>query len=135
MGSLKGASADHDDETFFVNCSFPVTLFGQTGSKVFVSSNGLFTLNEPSLLYEYQKLPYYAWFKNNKLPQYVLAPFWADLKIYQNTPQGIYYEETGEKPNRKLEVEWYMSRFNAAKEYYHFSVIVEEAKPNFATFK
>jgi len=38
-------------------------------------------------------------------------------------------------PNRKLEVEWYLSRYNGPKQYYHFSLVVEEGKPNIAIFK
>jgi hypothetical protein len=57
------------------------------------------------------------------------------LYIYKNTPQGVYYEETGSKPNRKLEVEWYVSRYHSPEQYYHFSVVIEESKPNLATFK
>ncbi len=47
----------------------------------------------------------------------------------------MYYEETGSKPNRKLEVEWYVSRYHSPEQYYHFSVVIEESKPNLATFK
>jgi hypothetical protein len=47
----------------------------------------------------------------------------------------VYYEETGSKPNRKLEVEWYVSRYHSPEQHYHFSLVIEESKPNLATFK
>ena len=113
-----------------------MTLFNARSNKIYISSNGLLTLNYPSDKYNYQKFPYRAWqWQSQPLPDQVLAPFWGDLYIYKNTPQGIYYEETGSAPNRKLEVEWYVSRYSSPKQYYHFSLVVEEAKPNFATFK
>jgi hypothetical protein len=101
---------------------------------LYISTNGLFTLDRASDKYAYQKFPYRGWI-TQPLPDHVLAPFWADLYIYKGTPQGIYYEETGKAPNRKLEVEWYVSRYSNAKQYYHFTLTVEEAKPNMATFK
>ena len=62
-------------------------------------------------------------------PTYALLPFWADLYIYEGTPQGIYYEVAGDAPNRTLTVEWYVSRYQNRDQYYHFSMKVEEARP------
>jgi len=135
VGSLKGAPRDVDDETFYINCSFPVMLFGTASNRIYISVNGLLTLDHASTEYKYQKLPYRGGIFSRGLPSHVLAPFWADLYIYKNTPQGVYYEETGSEPNRKLEVEWYVSRYHSPEQYYHFSLVIEESKPNLATFK
>lgn len=114
-----------------------MTLFNTKSDKIYISSNGLLTLNEASKNYNYEKLPCRGdvlslW---SPLPAYVLAPFWADLFIYKGTPQGMYYEETGVAPARKLEVEWYVSRYNSPDDYYHFSLLLDEAKPNIVVFK
>jgi len=139
VGSLKGAPRDVDDETFYINCSFDVTLFNARSNEVYVSSNGLFTLKKRATDFNYEPFPHRVGLLGGLFgggfPDYVLAPFWADLYIYKGTPQGVYYEETGVKPKRKLEVEWYVSRYHSPSQYYHFSLVVEEAKPNIATFK
>ncbi|KAM0430375.1 hypothetical protein ACHAQK_010706 [Fusarium lateritium] len=48
---------------------------------------------------------------------------------------GIYYEITGQAPSRTLCVEWYASRYGDSTQYYHFLVILEEARPNLVTHK
>lgn len=72
---------------------------------------------------------------NTGLPTYALLPFWADLYIYKDTPQGIYYEAAGEAPGRTLTVEWYVSRYQNRDQYYHFNMTLEEARPNIVTYR
>ncbi|KAI5463870.1 hypothetical protein BGZ63DRAFT_382475 [Mariannaea sp. PMI_226] len=131
IGSLGGAADNYDDKFYPIVCSFPVTIYGHSSTQVFVNINGTLTLDVGDASYGYQPLP----FRNGSLPQYTLLPFWCDLYIYKDTPQGIYYEISGQAPTRTLCVEWYVSRYRDPNQYYHFNVTLEEARPNIAVYK
>ncbi|KAH6960288.1 hypothetical protein DER45DRAFT_627383 [Fusarium avenaceum] len=131
VGSLGGASDNFDDIFYPVVCSFPVTIYGHSSTNIFVSINGLLSLDTGDRSYTYKPLPA----RDVSLPAYTLLPFWCDLYIYKGTPQGIYYEITGQAPSRSLCVEWYVSRYGDSTQYYHFLVILEEARPNIVTYK
>ncbi|KAF4439144.1 hypothetical protein FACUT_4381 [Fusarium acutatum] len=131
VGSLAGAADNYDDIVYPVVCSFPVTIYGHSSTNVFVSINGLFSLDQGNRIWTYQPLPY----RTNEIPPYTLFPFWCDLFIYKDTPQGIYYEIVGEAPSRSLCIEWYVSRYQDKDQYYHFMLILEEARPNIVTYK
>ncbi|KAM0342919.1 hypothetical protein ACHAPU_009123 [Fusarium lateritium] len=131
VGSLGGASDNFDDIFYPIVSSFPITLYGHSSTNVFVSINGLLSLDTGDRSYTYKALPY----RDGGLPTHTLLPFWCDLYIYKDTPQGIYYEITGQAPSRSLCVEWYVSRYGDSTQYYHFLVILEEARPNIVTYK
>ncbi|KAH6889666.1 hypothetical protein B0T10DRAFT_561255 [Thelonectria olida] len=131
VGSLGGASDNFDDIFYPIVSSFPITLYGHSSTQVFVNINGTFTLDRGDASYTYQPLPC----RNMNLPDYTLFPFWCDLYIYKDTPQGIYYEIAGQAPSRTLCVEWYVSRYGDQTQYYHFNMLLEEARPNIVTYK
>ncbi|CEI61638.1 hypothetical protein FVEN_g2706 [Fusarium venenatum] len=131
VGSLGGATNDFDDIFYPIVSSFPVTIYGHSSTSIFVSINGLLSLDTGDRTYTHQPLP----FRNGGLPAHTLPPFWCDLFIYKDTPQGIYYEIVGQAPSRSLCVEWYVSRYGDKDQYYHFLVLLEEARPNIVTYK
>ncbi|RGP77228.1 hypothetical protein FLONG3_4743 [Fusarium longipes] len=131
VGSLGGATSDFDDIFYPIVSSFPITLYGHSSVNVFVSINGLLSLDTGDRTYTHQPLPS----RTGGLPAHTLFPFWCDLFIYKDTPQGIYYEITGQAPSRSLYVEWYVSRYGDKNQYYHFLVLLEEARPNIVTYK
>ncbi|KAK7429057.1 hypothetical protein QQZ08_004464 [Neonectria magnoliae] len=131
VGSLGGAADNYDDIAYPLESTFPITLYGHSSTKVFVSINGVFSLDRGDSSYNYGPLPD----RSKGLPDYVLLPFWCDLYIYKGTPQGIYYEAAGEAPSRTLCVEWYVSRYRDKDQYYHFNLLLEEARPNVVTYK
>ncbi|KPM45732.1 hypothetical protein AK830_g760 [Neonectria ditissima] len=131
VGSLGGASDNFDDIAYPLESTFPITLYGYSSTKAFVSINGVFSLDRGDANFNYVPLPA----RDKGLPDYVLFPFWCDLYIYKDTPQGIYYEPAGEAPSRTLCVEWYVSRYRDRDQYYHFNMLLEEAKPNVVTYK
>lgn len=131
MGSLGGSTGDFDDIFYPIVSSFPITVYNHSSTNIFVSINGLLSLDTGDRTYTHQPLP----FRSGGLPAYTLFPFWCDLFIYKDTPQGIYYEITGQAPSRSLCVEWYVSRYGDKNQYYHFLVILEEARPNIVAYK
>ncbi|KAH7231642.1 uncharacterized protein BKA55DRAFT_653623 [Fusarium redolens] len=131
VGSLGGAADNYDDIVYPIVSSFSVTIFGHSSTNVQVSINGLLSLDTGNRIYNYQPLPY----RSSDIPPYTLFPFWCDLYIYKDTPQGIYYEIIGQAPSRSLCIEWYVSRYQDRDQYYHFMVILEEARPNLVTYK
>ncbi|KAH7187146.1 hypothetical protein DER44DRAFT_800676 [Fusarium oxysporum] len=131
VGSLGGAADNYDDIVYPIVSSFSVTIFGHSSTNVQVSINGLLSLDTGNRIYSYQPLPY----RSSDIPPYTLFPFWCDLYIYKDTPQGIYYEIIGQAPSRSLCIEWYVSRYQHRDQYYHFMVILEEARPNLVTYK
>ncbi|RGP67597.1 hypothetical protein FSPOR_5784 [Fusarium sporotrichioides] len=131
VGSLGGATNDFDDIFYPIVSSFPVTIYDHSSTNVFVSINGLLSLDTGDRTYTHQPLP----FRTGGLPAHTLFPFWCDLFIYKDTPQGIYYEIVGQAPSRSICIEWYVSRYGDKEQYYHFLVLFEEARPNIVTYK
>jgi len=53
----------------------------------------------------------------------------------ENKPHGMFHETVGNAPNRSLTVVWYVTRYGKETQYFHFSLLLEEARPNIATFR
>jgi hypothetical protein len=143
---------------------FPITIYGQSDNKVYVSVNGVshrphhpYTspltrtkqvvfIQKPGgqappyplapndyEIYDNKPLPvfcpqqqYPAGICPSALPPLAVAPFWDDLYIYPNTPQGLYYQVFGSAPARTVVFEWYTSHYNAPAQYYHFTAQFSE---------
>ncbi|KAL4978286.1 hypothetical protein BDW66DRAFT_23080 [Aspergillus desertorum] len=135
VGGLSGAPEDVDDKAFQLDLPFAVSLYGHSSSTLWVIDNGMICLDEaptssPASVRTGQQLPF-----RDGLAPYSLFPLWKDLKITKGKPHGIYYDVEGNAPNRALTIEFYVTRYNMEDQYFHFLVILEEAKPNFATFR
>ncbi|KAK3938950.1 hypothetical protein QBC46DRAFT_342996 [Diplogelasinospora grovesii] len=134
MGSLQGAPVDIDDVFQKVDLPFPVYLYNHASTTVWVTDTGMLCLDKSRHARDNRHgkpLPC----REPEIPPYTMFPFWTDLKICKGKPQGIYYEISGETPDRKFTVEWYVTRYRQESQYFHFNLLLEEAKPNVVTFK
>lgn len=91
--------------------------------------NGVLSLDSGSHSFSRTSLP------TSNLPPYSVLGLWSDLYIYQGTPQGIYYEVTGEVGARTIVFEWYCSQFHQPTQYYHFTMAFYEGRPGAVTTK
>ncbi|KAL4754390.1 hypothetical protein BDW72DRAFT_166769 [Aspergillus terricola var. indicus] len=135
VGGLSGAPEDVDDKAFQLDLPFAVSLYGHSSSTLWVIDNGMICLDEaptasPASVRTGQQLPF-----RDGLAPYSLFPLWKDLKITKGKPHGIYYDIEGNAPNRTLTIEFYVTRYNMEDQYFHFLLILEEARPNIATFR
>ncbi|KAI1125335.1 hypothetical protein F5Y10DRAFT_284396 [Nemania abortiva] len=133
MGALSGAPEKIDDVFKELDLSFAVTLYGHSSAKIWVSDNGMLCLDKGTDAYTNRtgkSLP-----SRENIPPYSMFPFWTDLMISQGKPHGIYYEVVGEAPNRSLTVEWYVTRYGQEDQYFHFNLLLEEARPGVVTYK
>lgn len=118
-----------DDEYFAFKSPFPLTIYDRSSDQVYVSVNGLLSLDSGSGSYTNSKLP------SSGVPSYTVMGLWGDLYIYQGTPQGLYYEVSGEIGSRTLIFEWYTSHYHQPNEYYHFTMEFVEANPGLILLK
>jgi hypothetical protein len=88
----------------------------------------MFCLDRGTHEHEYRPLPC-----RDGIPPYTLFPFWADLRIIQGKPHGIFHETLGEAPRRSLTIEWYLTRFKH-EGHYHFKIHFQEERPNVVSF-
>ncbi|KAL4784473.1 hypothetical protein BJX76DRAFT_347822 [Aspergillus varians] len=135
VGSLSGAEKDVDDEAFNLDLPFPIVIYGHSTSVLSINDNGMICLDQaPTQSIQSvrtgQPLPYH-----NGLAPYSIFPLWTDLKIAKGQPHGIYWDVEGTAPNRKLIIEYYVTRYHMESQYFHFLVILEESRPNVVSFK
>ncbi|RDW78917.1 uncharacterized protein DSM5745_05769 [Aspergillus mulundensis] len=135
VGGLSGAPEDIDDQAFKLDIPFAVSVYGHSSSTLWIIDNGMICLDQaptasPASVRTGQQLPY-----RDGMAPYCLFPLWKDLKITKGKPHGIYWDVEGAAPNRKLIIEFYVTRYNMEDQYFHFLVILEEARQNVATFR
>jgi hypothetical protein len=61
-------------------------------------------------------------------------PVWGNLYIENQTSQGIFYNIYGNKNNRTVVFEYYVTRYGPVKQYCHFQVLFFQAKPGIVQF-
>lgn len=111
------ATANLDDiPTYPLILPFELELYGVRSSSISVSVNGWVSLGL-SDVGEFVNTPLPA----HSLPDTAFVVYWYDLFVYQGTPQGLYYEISGENENRTLSIEWYTSLYQNPAGYTHFS--------------
>ncbi|GFF29420.1 putative acetyl-hydrolase LipR [Aspergillus udagawae] len=134
VGSLRGAVENIDDRWYPLELPFAVSLFNHSTNNIFVTDNGILSLDSAGGTNREQRtgqvLPFY-----DQIPAYSMFPFWTDLKICEGKPHGIYYEIVGEPGSRSLTVEWYVTRFSKEDQYFHFNLRIDEAHPNTVTYQ
>ncbi|KEY71206.1 hypothetical protein S7711_02317 [Stachybotrys chartarum IBT 7711] len=133
VGSLQGAAQQVDDRYYKLESVFPITVYGYSSSSLYITDNGMICLDRGTDARGRrlgERLPY-----RDQIPDYSIFPYWTDLLIVAGKPHGVYYEFTGEAPNRVLVVEWYVTRYSQEDQYFHFNVRFEEAKPGIIEFK
>ncbi|RHZ59283.1 hypothetical protein CDV55_100613 [Aspergillus turcosus] len=134
MGSLRGAVENIDDVWYPLELPFAISLFNHSTNKVFVTDNGILSLDSAGGTAKEQRtgqvLPFY-----DQIPAYSMFPYWTDLKICEGKPHGIYYEIVGQPGSRSLTVEWYVTRWSKEDQYFHFNLRIDEAHPNIVTYQ
>ncbi|KAJ8124127.1 hypothetical protein ONZ43_g82 [Nemania bipapillata] len=134
MGALSGASDQIDDVFKPLDLPFAVNLYGHASKRIYVSDNGILSLdadtNARRNTVQWKPLP----FRDN-IPPYSMFPFWADLMISKGKAHGIYYEIAGDAPNRSLTVEWYVTRYGQESQYFHFDLSIQEWRLGVVTFR
>jgi hypothetical protein len=90
---------------------------------VYVAINGLLSFDKGTGSFRNTAIP------NPEMPSYSVMGLWGDLFVYKDTPQGLYYEVSGDNGTRTIVFEWYTSRYHDPTEYYHFTVEFSEASP------
>ncbi|KAJ5225995.1 hypothetical protein N7468_007220 [Penicillium chermesinum] len=133
-GSLSGAAETIDDVAFELSLPFPVKIYGHESSVLSINDNGMICLDHGPDDVQNRRLGTQLPALNG-IPPYTLFPLWEDLMIKKGKPHGIYYEIEGAEPNRKITIEYYVTRFQEENLYFHFLVILEEARPSVVTFK
>lgn len=126
------ATAYADDlPTYAVTLPFAVQLYGTTTNVVHISVNGWLSLTSDVDYDEIpSQLPVDSPNEDFDLPDTCFLPFWNDLFIYKDTPQGLYYEIDGQAPNRTVSFEWYVDLYGNPRHYNHFLATYHEAVPN-----
>ncbi|KAK5696274.1 hypothetical protein LTR17_024352 [Elasticomyces elasticus] len=126
---------DYDDQSATVEIPFAIEIYGVSSSSIVVSINGFVGLtNDPGVDFDNVPLPQSINQGVQGLPNTAVCPFWDDLYVYADTPQGVYYEVDGAAPTRNISFEWYTSHYSDPTQYYHFIATFEEANPGVTTF-
>jgi hypothetical protein len=102
------ASGNYDDQTGWRinNIPFDVGLYGVNSRNLIVGINGWVSPGTTdSGTYVNQPLP------NSAAGDPSFVAYWADLFITSGTPQGIYYEISGDEGHRTISIEYFMSFF------------------------
>jgi hypothetical protein len=100
LSSVLGLSGD--DTYTSVSLPFPVSLYGQSSSTVWVDTNGVVTLVEPDgSSWNASPIPSAA---EPDTPDAAVYPFWSDLVV--DSPASVLTGVVGSAPNRQFVVEW-----------------------------
>lgn len=86
----------YDDEQVQVELPFPMTLYGETYSSMWVTTNGYLAFES-----EFPNLLNVA-IPNPETPNAAIYPLWDDLVVLD----GVYTETRGSAPERQFVVEW-----------------------------
>ncbi|KAJ7158029.1 hypothetical protein C8R43DRAFT_1234444 [Mycena crocata] len=111
---LWDSSNDIDDQYKQIDLPFWVQMYDENSRTVFVSTNGVYSLLAGTTAYRNSKLPV-----GSDFPVYSVLPFWDDTFIYAGTQQRIYYSIIN---GNRIIVEFLLSQYGAATEYYHYTV-------------
>jgi subtilisin family serine protease len=91
-------SLSGDDVSTTVRLPFGFSLYGQTHSSAYVSSNGNLNFAAGNTAHRNSRIP------STAAPNAAIYPLWDDLII--DSSSGIYTELLGAAPNRRFVVEW-----------------------------
>jgi hypothetical protein len=121
---VHGAPSSSDDVSFHLSLPFPIGVYGQYSSSVYLCING-FVNFDGQCGYVPTSLP------TTIISQTVMFFLWDDLYIYQGTMQGIYYEISGPVGSRILKFEWFCSAFSRRDQHFHFVATFFENNPGY----
>lgn len=92
---------DADDSTASVTLPFPMVYYGTTLTSIGVGSNGAIAFPGGTNVSLSNRAP-----GASGAPAGVIAPYWADLRLYSGANNLIGYQVEGTAPSRTLTVEW-----------------------------
>lgn len=93
-------TTDADDAYFSVPIGFPFTFYGKKFTMAFISTNGTISFTNA------QSFPSNAKIPNSAAPNYLIAPFWDDLKVDPTVGGRISYTTSGSEGKRIFYVTW-----------------------------
>jgi len=93
-------TTDADDAYFSVPIGFPFTFYGEKFTMAYISTNGTISFTDPGSFPSNAKIP------NPAAPNYLIAPFWDDLKVDPAVGGRISYATMGREGERTFYVTW-----------------------------
>ncbi|KAL8731828.1 MAG: hypothetical protein Q9166_003112 [cf. Caloplaca sp. 2 TL-2023] len=125
MGSSTSAPALVDDASAFVDLPFPLQIGQRSSQRIYVTPNGVLSILDSNTEYINGELP------TGNIPPFSLTPFWDDTIIYEGQPQGVFYKIDG---GNQVVFEYYLSRYAAPTEFYHYLVSYSTSQPGVYTY-
>ncbi|HVU65088.1 MAG TPA: hypothetical protein VHC70_13995, partial [Phycisphaerales bacterium] len=132
---------NHDDEAMTsITLPFPVSVYGNTYTSAYVSSNGYIEFGSDGQFYQNSCLPLsntdYSTFISASSPTVVaILPFWTDLSTYNplspDNGKGVYTEVLGTPGSQDFVVEWRAFANGLTDSTVFFEVIFHENQTYF----
>ncbi|CAD6591452.1 MAG: hypothetical protein ASARMPRED_005395 [Alectoria sarmentosa] len=144
---------DIDDAAYELTLPFQMRMFEHSSNIVWVSSNGILSLDNGTREYDNECLPSIGNedYPNDPVPPYSAFPYWDDTYIYAGQPQGIYYTygnglqnnittQADAPPATNVTFEYYLSHCcgngdGGNEEYYHYTVFYDSLSPGIFTYR
>ena len=122
---ITGTRLDMVDETKRqIQVPFPVSYGGfEVGNTLWVHDNGTIGLAADYTPWRNKALP------TNDFSSATISPLWDDWYLGYNSEKGVFWQVTGNAPNRRLVIEWRaVEHYNVwgSNEYVTFQVILSE---------
>ncbi|CAF9936274.1 MAG: hypothetical protein ALECFALPRED_006750 [Alectoria fallacina] len=144
---------DIDDAAYELTLPFQMRMFDHSSNIVWVSSNGILSLDNGTREYDNECLPSIGNedYPNDPVPPYSAFPYWDDTYIYAGQPQGIYYTygnglqnnittQADAPPATNVTFEYYLSHCcgngdGGNEKYYHYTVFYDSLSPGVFTYR
>ncbi|CAF1487700.1 unnamed protein product [Adineta steineri] len=124
--AVSGLSSSNtiDDSTGIINLPVNITFYNYSSSNITVTSNGVLCLDTCNKAYASSSLP------SASFAGPTVFAFWADLDIYNDAIQGVYYGVSGSAPNRITTFEFLEATHGKSSSYNQFQITFSENLPN-----
>ncbi|KAF6217629.1 hypothetical protein HO133_006731 [Letharia lupina] len=145
---------DIDDAAYELTLPFQMRMFDHSSEIVWVSTNGILSLDNGTREYDNECLPSIGNedYPSDPVPPYSAFPYWDDTYIYAGQPQGIYYQyghgptnnitsaQAGAPPATNVTFEYYLSHCcgngdGGNEKYYHYTVFYDSLSPGIFTYR
>ncbi|KAF5557257.1 hypothetical protein FNAPI_5469 [Fusarium napiforme] len=122
--------ADTDDGNQGFTAPFPIGVFGASSTSVFVSSNGLLSLDTGSDAYSNGALPH------SDIPAVSILPYWDDQSFRRDICNtGAFYDVYETDRGQTLTVEWYVGSVESSGFKEHYSASFYQDYPGLVRFE
>ncbi|KAF4426517.1 hypothetical protein FACUT_9827 [Fusarium acutatum] len=125
------SESTNDDSARSVVAPFPIEVFGAGSTSVFVTTNGVISLDDYSTSYANNVLPF------ENLPSISIMPYWDDLIVRAGACNtGIYYDVYESERGNTFTIEWQLGSIGlGASTGEHFSASFYEDFPGVVRFE